>query len=77
MEQLSDIVVINNISIQGIQTNSGVFIGDNSQNFWSSHQKSNTDLGPMNGKNFIYKPINYVYDPDYFDHVTLNTLKET
>lgn len=57
----------NNINVGGVQINSGIFIGENSQSLWSAHSKSNDGIGNITDGNIIYKPINIIIDPDGTD----------
>lgn len=62
-------VVFNSINVQSIYTNAGIFVGDNRQNFWSSHTKDNHASGKIHGRNFLYKPFNLIIDNDLFDQI--------
>ncbi|SFK16201.1 hypothetical protein SAMN04487936_10878 [Halobacillus dabanensis] len=49
-------------------TNSGIFIGPNTQTHWESQEKQNTALGTVVGDgNIISYNINIVHDNDLID----------
>ncbi|MCL6445018.1 MAG: hypothetical protein K6T83_16450 [Alicyclobacillus sp.] len=56
------------IKVGAIQSDAGVFFGQNMQNGWDSHTKSNS-AGPSASGTFNVLPayFNLVYDPDFID----------
>lgn len=51
-----------------MQSDVGVFFGQNMQNGWDSHSKSNAAGGSASGDyNMLPTVMNYVYDPDIID----------
>lgn len=58
-------VCFNNMRINTILSNSGVFAGSNLQHLWCSDSTIQTGFGLINGEgNFIESPCNTVTDPD-------------
>lgn len=60
-------VAFDSLNIQAIETNAGIFIGNNEQNFWSSHSKRNEAEGRLTGRNYVHDPTNIIIDNDFFD----------
>ncbi len=56
------------LNVGGIQSDAGVFFGQNMQNGWDSHSKSN-QAGPSAGGYFntVWSYINLLSDPDVID----------
>lgn len=69
-------VVFNSINVEGIQINSGIFVGDNYQPLWSSHSKNNSCIMNTSGNNYIHKPLNLIYDNDEIDYTMFNQNNE-
>lgn len=65
-------VIFNSINVEGIEINSGIFVGDNYQPMWSAHSKNNTTIANTFGRNYINKPFNLIVDNDYIDYLTHN-----
>lgn len=65
----------NNLSVTSIETNSGIFIGNNSAPGWHSASKSNRGFGSSNGSVF-YQTVNIVIDNDGIDTV-INDVNQT
>jgi hypothetical protein len=62
------IVQFEQIVVNVMATNAGVFVGTNSQYGWSSHNKTNVSLSGVSGdKNRVYSNINVIYDNDLID----------
>ncbi|MFZ0370207.1 MAG: hypothetical protein WAM07_11505 [Halobacillus sp.] len=56
------------INVNQIKMSSGIFVGSNSQNNWSSHQKENSALGTIVGNgNVVHQNINVIHDEDMVD----------
>jgi hypothetical protein len=56
------------ISVNSIQRNSGIFIGEhNTAIGWSAHGKSNTAFGPIGQANLISQNFALLIDPDLID----------
>ncbi|MBM7624455.1 hypothetical protein [Sporohalobacter salinus] len=72
-KKVSSNVVFESINVDSISNLSGVFVGNNSQWFWKSQNKSNTAFGAVDGENnFVLKPLNLVIDPDNVDNPTID-----
>lgn len=62
------VIHIGFIKIGGMQSDTGLFFGQNIQNGWDSHSKSNSSGGSTNGDfNFLPTMMNLIYDPDVID----------
>lgn len=72
MRNQTEAVCFNNININAVETNAGVFIGNNYQYFWASHSKRNEGFGDAQGKNIVVRPFNILIDNDLIDQ----TLRE-
>ncbi|MGP4077122.1 hypothetical protein [Halobacillus sp. K22] len=56
------------INVNQIKMSSGIFVGPNSQNNWSAHQKENSALGTIVGNgNVVHQNINVIHDEDMVD----------
>ncbi|MFC4321278.1 hypothetical protein [Litchfieldia salsa] len=61
-------VTLQDINVNVIQTNAGIFIGTNRQSYWSTHSKANHGLGSISGNgNKTFRNVNIVIDPDTID----------
>jgi hypothetical protein len=61
-------VQFDNINVNAIDTNAGIFIGTNGQNNWSSNNNTKSGFGSLFGKfNLVSKNINIVKDDDVID----------
>lgn len=61
-------VYLDDINVNVIQSNSGIFIGTNYQSYWSTQSKSNHGLGSISGNgNKTFRNVNIVIDPDIVD----------
>jgi hypothetical protein len=68
-KKASSVIILNNINVNVVDTLSGIFIGNNNQWYWRSHNKENTGFGSISGKkNVVEKPVDVVIDPDYMDN---------
>ena len=57
-------ISLNNININSIASNSGVFAGCNTQYLWCSNRKSQSGFGTVSGEdNTLESPYNVVTDP--------------
>ena len=64
---------LNSVVVNGMETDAGVFIGDNVQFGWNSHQKRNSGIGIIIGAyNFFPNACNNIYDQDVNDGNVLN-----
>jgi hypothetical protein len=61
-------IIFNSININGQETNTGVFVGENAANNWESHNKNQTSLGFIFGS-YLTFPYNYnfISDNDFVD----------
>ncbi len=67
-EKTSLVVQFDRIMVNALATNSGVFVGTNTQYGWSSHSKTNASLMGISGDgNRIYENVNVIYDNDGID----------
>lgn len=58
------------MQITSIQSNAGVFYGDNVIKGWRAQSKTNSALGRVNGDgNMIASRLNFLNDPDIADTV--------
>ncbi len=56
------------MKVGGIQSDSGVFFGENMQNGWDSHSKSNSaGNGATGDYNLAPSYLNLINDPDFID----------
>jgi len=56
------------MKVGAMQSDVGVFFGQNMQNGWDSHSKSNIAGGSSAGDhNVLPTVVNYVFDPDIID----------
>ncbi|MFC4075981.1 hypothetical protein [Salinithrix halophila] len=61
-------VQFHSINVNAIETASGIFVGENFQNYWSSHNKSNAGFGGVIGwHNTVARNMNTVDDRDHID----------
>jgi hypothetical protein len=64
----SFIVQFDRIMVNAMETNSGIFVGTNTQYGWSSHSKTNASLMGISGDgNDIGSNLNIIYDNDGID----------
>ncbi|MBS4193740.1 hypothetical protein [Lederbergia citri] len=72
---MSNNFIINGITVQSVDTTSGIFIGINNVNNWSSFSKNNNGFGSLNSSQ-AYRNVNVVFDNDLVDFpVEKNFLK--
>lgn len=65
---MSVAIQIGLINIGGMQSDAGVFFGQNMQNGWDSHSKSNQSGPSASGfYNYVSSYINLISDPDVID----------
>jgi hypothetical protein len=61
-------VTFNSILVNSIETNSGIFVGMNSQSSWNSNSNNKSGFGQVLGtKNVITRGINIFMDNDLVD----------
>lgn len=64
-------VVFNSINVNVIDSQSGIFIGENRQSNWNSSSKTNAGFGTAQGEGNIFLGLeNVVIDPDTIDTPT-------
>lgn len=62
------IISIGFMKVGAMQSDAGVFFGENMQNGWDSHSKLNVSGGQTSGDhNYLPTFINFLYDPDVID----------
>jgi hypothetical protein len=62
------VVHFDKIMVNSISTNSGIFVGTNSQYGWSSHSKSNANISDIVGDgNEFQNNVNILHDDDLID----------
>lgn len=65
---MSVAIQIGFMKVGAMQSDVGVFFGQNIQNGWDSHSKSNNAGGSTSGDyNSLQAMINYLNDPDFID----------
>lgn len=61
-------VFFDEINVNVIESNAGIFIGTNFQANWSTQSKANHGLGSISGNsNKTFRNLNIVIDPDTID----------
>ncbi|WP_079477230.1 hypothetical protein [Halobacillus salinus] len=61
-------IKFDSIYVNAIEKNSGIFVGPNSQNGWSTQSKENAALGTVVGTaNVIHHNVNVIHDEDEID----------
>jgi hypothetical protein len=61
------VVQFNQIQVNGMETNAGIFVGTNTQSRWSSHNKTNQSISVSGDQNVTSRNINVIYDNDGID----------
>ncbi|TXK82540.1 hypothetical protein [Paenibacillus sp. N3.4] len=62
------LIQFDSIHVTAISDASGIFIGTNTQIYWSTSGKQNSGLGSVSGaNNYVLNNINTVYDNDIID----------
>jgi hypothetical protein len=62
------LIQFDSIHVNAISEASGIFIGTNTQIYWSTSGKNNSGLGSISGEyNEVRNNINTVYDNDVID----------
>jgi hypothetical protein len=62
------LIQFDSIHVNAISDASGIFIGTNTQIYWSQNGKENSGLGSVSGEcNEVRNNINTVYDNDVID----------
>lgn len=59
-------IMINAISVNNLDSSSGIFVGINNANNWSSHRKNNIGLGPVDSSQ-VMQNINLLIDNNFID----------
>lgn len=76
MTKSSAAVIFNNISVNSINSVSGIFVGSNTQWNWNSNSKTNLGFGTVGGEmNKVENPSNIVIDPDFVDYPVIEEHK--
>lgn len=64
----NNIVTFNSILINTVNTNSGVFVGTNSQDNWNSNSNNKSGFGRVLGaRNVVNRAVNIFMDNDFID----------
>lgn len=64
----NNIVTFNNILVNTVGTNSGIFVGTNSQSSWNSHSNNKSGFGSVFGaRNVVSRALNIFMDNDLID----------
>ncbi|GGH75425.1 hypothetical protein JOD43_000526 [Pullulanibacillus pueri] len=58
---------VNTINVNAINNNSTLSMGENKQNSWRSHHKSNFGIGHLMGVNNVSDTLNNIEDNDFLD----------
>jgi hypothetical protein len=62
------LIQFDSIHVNAISDGSGIFIGTNTQVYWTTSGKSNSGLGEVSGENnYVVNNINTVHDNDIID----------
>jgi hypothetical protein len=73
-KKLSSAIIFNNILVNAIDTNSGIFVGTNNQWYWNTGEKINEGFGTVRGKeNLFCYTLSIVIDPDLIDSPMVTT----
>ncbi len=68
-------IILGKTFINSVQSNGGVFYGENDLKGWKTHSKSNSATGRVNGDgNIIASRLNVLNDPDFMDTMIKSTL---
>jgi hypothetical protein len=68
MSDRNVVVQFDNIVVNAMETNAGVFVGTNVQYGWSSHNKTNASMTGISGEsNEVVGNVNIIYDNDFID----------
>lgn len=63
-------IFLGKVYVASINTNSGVFYGENKMVDWKSRSKNNASVGRVNGDgNYVGSRLNLIHDPDIFDMI--------
>lgn len=65
---MPDSIIFNAINVNGLETNNGIFVGDNAASNWASHNKNQFAIGQVFGA-FNNYPANFntIIDQDFID----------
>jgi hypothetical protein len=66
MKKIINNLILNGITVNSIDTASGIFVGINTVNNWSSHRKNNQGFGILNNS-FVSNNFSLVIDNDIID----------
>lgn len=70
----SNTVTFNSILVNAVNSNSGIFVGTNSQSNWNSNRNNKFGFGEVIGaKNIISRAINIFMDNDMIDTPIITT----
>ncbi|KUO77621.1 MAG: hypothetical protein APF77_19910 [Clostridia bacterium BRH_c25] len=69
----NNIVSFNNILVNAINNNSGIFVGTNSQGNWNSNSNNKSGFGSVFGaRNVVSRAVNIFMDNDLIDTPIIN-----
>ncbi len=64
----NNVVTFNSILVNSVNTNSGIFVGTNSQGSWSSNSNNKSGFGyVMGARNVVSHAVNIFMDNDLID----------
>lgn len=70
---MKTVIYLKEVKMSSVQSNAGVFYGENSLSSWHSRSKGNNAVGRVNGDgNRIVSRLNAVHDQDIID-MAVNT----
>ncbi|MEH7385847.1 hypothetical protein V7147_10605 [Bacillus sp. JJ1521] len=72
-KNITNEININGIYVDMIDSSSGIFVGINNSNNWSSHQKINYGFGTLSSSK-VGQNYNYVIDNDFIDFAVENSM---
>ncbi len=65
---MKTVIYLKKVNMSSVNSNAGVFYGDNKLRGWQSRSKGNNALGRVNGDgNRITSCLNFIHDPDIID----------
>ncbi|MHB1391493.1 MAG: hypothetical protein ACYCYE_00145 [Clostridia bacterium] len=69
----NNMVTFNNILVNSVCTNSGIFVGTNSQVNWNSNNNNKSGFGSVLGaRNVVSRAVNIFMDNDFIDTPIFN-----
>lgn len=65
---MKTVIYLKEVKMSSVNSNAGVFYGDNKLRGWQSRSKGNNALGRVNGDgNQIVSRLNFIHDQDNID----------